>query len=112
MAASWNVNHAQQYTSDTAMLICTGSTFKWISSVDYYANGKLTFVEPPADAPNNISDLECANVYLSDTDKQPILSTATSPLLIPFLATELDRLQRPFTSFPYQSAHSRAPPII
>lgn len=112
IAASWNVNNAQQYVSDDAMLICTGSTFKWISTVDFYASGKLTFIEPPADAPNNIDNLDCSNVYINDPDKQPLQSILLNQILVRYQAIELDRLQRPFTSFPYQTAHSRAPPII
>lgn len=112
LASAWSVNTAQQYATNDAMMICTGSTFKWISVKDFYESGQINYIEAPADAPDNIRNVDCSYSYIAE---QYTNSTYTPFSLVDFIAyqaTTLDRIQRPYTSFPYSTAQTRAPPTF
>ncbi len=112
LAASWTASQAQQYASGDEMLICTGNTFKWISQRAFLETGEFVPIEPPADAPAQISEVDCSNQYLSDlqTDNSFVVSIPENDLVA--RAKTLRLAQRPYTAFPYQKAQSRAPPLL
>jgi hypothetical protein len=112
LASSWKVNNAQQYSSDDAMMICTGSTFKWISTQAFYDLGQMVFIDPPADAPHHIDNLDCSFEFISDNEKQSINDTNSYTLNLAYQAMATVRAQRPYTAYPYQSAQTRAPPLL
>ncbi|WP_235312760.1 hypothetical protein [Paraglaciecola algarum] len=112
LASSWKVNNAQQYASVDAMMICTGSTFKWISATDFYELGKVIFIDAPADAPDNIHNLDCSFVYINDHDKQKTHDLINTVKNIAYRASVLTLAQRPYTAYPYQTAQTRASPLV
>ena len=110
LSASWMGHYAEQFADENAMLICTGSKLKWISTDAYFNYNKVVFIDPPEQAPEQVEDIDCANVFISD---KHIAKIAKFPVFTDFLAHQAftSRLQqRPYTAYPYRSAHSRAPP--
>jgi hypothetical protein len=112
IGSAWAVNNAQQYATDDAMMICTGSEFKWISTEDYFSSGEMVFVDPPTNAPTSLENLDCSFSYLAE---QFIDNTDLPPQVdfgIAYDATALTLAQRPYTSFAYLNAQTRAPPLL
>ncbi|MGJ8680015.1 hypothetical protein [Paraglaciecola sp.] len=112
LASSWKVNNAQQFVSDDAMMICTGKSFKWISTQAYYDLGELVFIDPPADAPSDISNIDCAYGFILDHEKQTKQDPATLSQRVAYQTNVLSLAKKPYTAYPYQTAHTRAPPLI
>lgn len=110
LASSYAVNNAQQYADEDSMMICTGSTFKWISTSAYFELGKVVFIDPPLNAPEDINEIDCSFEYLSDQQANTSLVYALLDDFIAYNATVITRAQRPYTSYPYQTSQSRAPP--
>lgn len=112
LASTWAVNEAQQYATDDAMMICTGSTFKWISTAEYFDSGQVVFIDPPANAPTNLQSLDCSFEYISDQHTDQTNVSYQDNISIAYKATVLTRAQRPYTSFAYLTAQTRAPPLL
>jgi hypothetical protein len=112
IGSAWAVNNAQQYATDDAMMICTGSQFKWISTQDYFTTGEMVFIDPPSDAPSSVDNLDCSFAYTAvqyiDNDVLPTLFDKN----IAYQAKARAIAQRPYTAFAYSTAQTRAPPYI
>jgi hypothetical protein len=112
IGSAWAVNNAQKYATDDAMMICTGSQFKWISTEDYFSTGEMVFIDPPTDAPKNIDNLNCSFLYIAEQyihkDVLPVLPDRN----IAYQALTRAIAQRPYTAFAYSTAQTRAPPIV
>ena len=112
IGSAWAVNNAQQYATDDAMMICTGSQFKWISTEDYFATGKMVFIDPPSDAPTSVDNLDCSYLYIAeqyiDKDVLPTLIDKS----IAYQAKAIVIARRPYTAFAYSTAQTRAPPFV
>jgi hypothetical protein len=65
-AASSMLSAAQRYADEDSILICTGSTYQWISLKTFELTGKIEFVDPPENAPAEFKDLKCSYAYLAD----------------------------------------------
>lgn len=116
IAAEQRVSSLRSLTSVTAhqdvMLICTGNTMQWASLEIYQTTGRIEFVSPPIDVPSGEAEVECANgalakqfVELTIVDNSPIT------IWVQYLALKSVLQKRPYTSYAYQSALSRAPPL-
>lgn len=112
IGSAWVVNNAQQYATDDAMMICTGSQFKWISSEDYFATGKMVFIDPPTNAPNNIDNLDCSFSYLAEQYTESHVLPTLVDKNIAYQTYALAIAQRPYTAFAYSTAQTRAPPTV
>lgn len=112
IGSTWVVSNAQQYATDDAMMICTGSQFKWISSEDYFTTGEIVFIEPPTDAPTNVDNLDCSFSYLAEqyTDKTELPTQVDKN--IAYQAKAIVLAQRPYTAFAYSTSQTRAPPTV
>jgi hypothetical protein len=106
------VNNAQQYSTDDVMMICTGSQFKWISTEDYFTTGEMVFIDPPADAPQSVDNVDCSFVYLAEQYTNNLALPVQVDKSIAYQAKVLNLAQRPFTAFAYSTAQTRAPPIV
>jgi hypothetical protein len=106
------VNNAQQYSTDDVMMICTGSQFKWISTEDYFTTGEMVFIDPPADAPQSVDNVDCSFVYLAEQYTNNLAVPVQVDKSIAYQAKVLNLAQRPFTTFAYSTAQTRAPPIV
>ena len=111
LAASWQVEQAQKYASDDAMLICTGSTFKWISQSVFFDTGEFSFIEPPEDAPETVHQVDCSYSYLADNQSDQTFESFLSAEFVAHNSYVARLAQRPYTAFPYQKAQPRAPPL-
>lgn len=112
IGSSWVVNNAQRYATDDAMMICTGSEFKWISTVDYFASGEMVFIDPPTDAPASVENVDCSFSYLAEQYTDISNLPAQLDKNIAYKAKALALAQRPYTAFAYRTAQTRAPPIV
>ena len=112
IGSAWVVNNAQQYATDDAMMICTGSEFKWISTQDYFTSGEMVFIDPPTDAPSSVDNLDCSFSYLAEQylDKTELPTQVDKS--IAYKAKALALAQRPYTAFAYSTAQTRAPPTV
>ena len=91
-------------------LICTGKEIKWISLSKTAQSNHFVFVNAPEEAFDiDITNL-CPDNVLSDFKN--IIATLDHEGLVQFVSfrARLVRLaQQPFTAYPYQKSHSRAP---
>ena len=108
--ASWQVLQLQKYVSDDAMLVCTGDQFKWISQTIYLETGQFSFIEPPADAPDKIDQVDCSYSFLADNQSDLLNLPVVTQKASSYKNHVARLVQRPYTSFPYQQGLSRAPP--
>ena len=101
----------QQQTFGDVELICTGKQMKWVSlSLSFQAN-QFVYVDAPEQAPE-VNHL-CPNETF--TEPSHLITTAGVTLLhrfVSYRAKIAQLIQRPYTAYPYQTAQSRAPPII
>ena len=103
---------ALEHKNQDAMLICTGTSMKWASQQVFIDTGRIQFVEPPKDIPNDIQDIECSNgLLVKFSSDLPILSDIVVSRWQQYLAIVQSLVQRPYTAFPYQTGLSRAPPL-
>ncbi len=110
LASSYALNHAQQYGNENSMMICTGSTFKWISTSAYFELGTIVYIDPPTNNPEKITEIDCSLVHLSDPqDFMPTINSLIDDFIV-YNATVITLAKRPYTSYPYQTSQSRAPP--
>ena len=112
IGSAWAVNNAQQYATDDAMMICTGSQFKWISTKDYFATGEMVFIDPPNDAPISVDNLDCSFLYVAEQYIDSHVLPMQIDKGIAYQAKALALAQRPYTAFAYSTAQTRAPPYI
>lgn len=113
LATALVVNEAQSYASDDAMLICTGSDYRWISQSAFIEFGETVYLEAPSDAPTTDGhSLDCGYKYLSlhDDHVGELPHIAGAALAHQQLVQRL--AQRPYTAYPYQHSLSRAPPHL
>lgn len=94
-------------------LICTGKEMKWISLSKTAQSNHFVFVNVPLEA----LDIEIKNLCPDNvlSDFKNIIAALEHDGLVQFVSyrARLVRLaQQPFTAYPYQKAHSRAPPIF
>ncbi|WP_289029148.1 hypothetical protein [uncultured Paraglaciecola sp.] len=61
------VSHANDFADQDSVLICTGTSYKWMSLSVYEQTGKVKYIDPPENSPENLSDLNCTYGYLSDS---------------------------------------------
>lgn len=111
--AAYNTNQAQTYTTEDAVLICSGTSYKWMSKSLFIEQGIIQYVDEPQDIPNQYHQIECSYSYLLDHHSVD-LSTPTHIQVsdIKYKALVITIAQRPYTSFTYSTALSRAPPHI
>lgn len=110
-AASSLVGQAQNYQNEEVALICTGSTFKWISVAVYQKTGKFEFVEKPADAPQYSKNIKCAQAYLHDSHGDKAIFTHYLNLTaIKIHFNSLPTINAEYLVKKHQLATSRAPP--
>lgn len=112
LTAAIAVNKAQAYASGDAMLICTGSDYKWVSYSAFFGRGETVFVAAPDGAPlPDDGSLDCGYEFLSLHDEHvtELPQIAIQLLVYQQLVQALG--QRPYTAYPYRTALSRAPPL-
>jgi hypothetical protein len=112
-AASSLLSRAQTFANDNTALICTGSSFKWISMSVYQQTGIIAFVDAPDNAPSNIEQTKCSYAYLADThcdDKYLTGQKHTISLVNSNIA--MSYINAIYATAKHQLAPSRGPPIF
>lgn len=65
-AASSMMSYAQSFADEDRILICTGSSYKWISLSAFESTGNIEFVDAPENAPSSLQEIKCSYAYLAD----------------------------------------------
>lgn len=94
-------------------LICTGSTFKWMSLSVYQQTGEILFVEAPENAPSGFEHIKCSYSYLNDaqTDKFVLSHISLLPVLN-YSQAKVNIINALHIGRKHQLALSRAPPFL
>lgn len=94
-------------------LICTGSQMKWISLSLTEELGSFVFVDAPDGAEELPLDSLCPAGAMADIQSNVALVSLAIQITFDAYRAFAARLnQRPYTLFAYQSAQSRAPPLV
>ncbi|MCF2948549.1 hypothetical protein L0668_10560 [Paraglaciecola aquimarina] len=110
-AASSLVSQAKSFTNQDVELICTGSTFKWMSVSHYQQTGEILFVDAPDNAPDGFEHIKCSYSYLNDNNsEQALISTQASLAYEPFSNQTIEFINAEYINRKHQLAPSRAPP--
>ncbi|WP_441004534.1 hypothetical protein [Pseudocolwellia agarivorans] len=111
VVAAYNTNQAQNYAKDDAVLICSGTSFKWMSKSAFIEEGKIIYIDEPENTPSEYHQIKCSYSYLIDHHTFE-LSTPLDVQIseIKYRALVLAIAHRPYTSFTYSTSLSRAPP--
>ena len=113
LASSYNTNQAQYYANNDAVLICSGTSFKWMSKSAFIEQGRVVYIEAPNDVPSEFHQVKCSYAYLADlhTDNISVdLNTQIDDII--YHALVITIAKRPYASFTYLAALSRAPPQL
>ncbi|MBO1254393.1 hypothetical protein J3L16_01695 [Alteromonas sp. 5E99-2] len=113
LLASYSMNAAQKVASTKAdvMLICTGSTIKWVSETAYLLTGDIVEIAPPTDYQSGSDEIDCVYSFLSDMNTDAIV--LLDNVLASQKFTQLSEyLFFTHLSAQYSSALSRGPPSI
>ena len=101
----------QSKTHGDTELICTGAQMKWISVSLTEELGRFVFVDGPDDVDQRMLENACPAGTMSDLQSAvAVISDAIVVSFSRFHALVRSLRQRPYTSFTYQTALSRAPP--
>ncbi|WP_299081030.1 hypothetical protein [uncultured Paraglaciecola sp.] len=113
VAASSMVSHAQSFADDDRVLICTGSTYKWISLSSFELTGKVEFVDAPENAPTYLQEIKCTYAFLADPtfDDLWVITQPHSTLGINTSST-IGYFNAIYATAPHRLALSRAPPTF
>ncbi|MBL4631674.1 MAG: hypothetical protein JKY14_11125 [Paraglaciecola sp.] len=107
------LTNAQNYVDEDSVLICTGSTYKWISLSAFELTGKVKFVDAPEDAPDNLHEIKCIYAFLADHNPDTLWPFAPTPLILPVNSnTAISYFSALYATSKHQLALSRAPPLI
>ncbi|WP_426369053.1 hypothetical protein [Pseudocolwellia sp. HL-MZ7] len=113
VVAAYNTDQAQSYATKDAVLICSGTSFKWMSKSAFIDQGIILYVDEPKDIPSEYHQIKCSYSYLIDHHTYELSSLLDVQISeIKYRALVLTIAQRPYTSFAYSTALSRAPPYI
>ncbi|WP_426360363.1 hypothetical protein ACPUVO_09160 [Pseudocolwellia sp. HL-MZ19] len=111
LVAAYNTDQAQSYTKIDAVLICTGTSFKWMSKSTFIEKGIVQYIEEPEDIPSQYHQVKCSYSYLIDHHTtEPSVNNHLQISEVKYNALVLTIAKQPYTSFTYSTAHSRAPP--
>lgn len=113
VVSAYNTNQAQSYTNQDAIFICSGASFKWISKSAFVDKGIIEYIEEPKDVPSQYHQVKCSYSYLIDHHTfEPSTPLQVQISEVKYTALVISIAQRPYTSFTYSTALSRAPPHI
>lgn len=112
-AASSMLTYAQGFADEDRVLICTGSTYKWISLSTFELTGKVEYVDAPENAPSNLQEIKCSYAYLADHNPGPPWLTAQVQLTLPLNSnTAIGYFSALYATARHQLALTRAPPTF
>ena len=111
LLASYSMNAAQKLASTKAdvMLICTGSTIKWVSESAYLLTGDIVEIAPPTDYQSGSDEVDCVYSFFSDVSTDDFLLFDKIVTSLRFYQTS-QYLFFIHLSAQYSSALSRGPP--
>ncbi len=111
LLASYSMNSAQKLAATKAdvMLICTGSTIKWVSEAAYLLTGDIVEIAPPTDYQSGSDEIDCVYSFLSDVSTDDIMMFDNILESLRYIQTS-EYLFFIHLSAQYSSALSRGPP--
>jgi len=111
LVAAYNTNQAQSYATDDAILICSGTSFKWMSKSAFIDEGKIIYIDEPENTPSEYHQIDCSYSFLAEHHVFELSSPVEIQISeIKYKALAIRIAQRPYTSFTYSTSLSRAPP--
>lgn len=110
-AASSLLNQAKSFANQDVELICTGSSFKWMSISVYQQTGEIKYVDAPENAPSGFDNIKCSYSYLNDNHSDQTLLGDIPSISVSITTNEIvDYLNAEYLARKHQLAFSRAPP--
>jgi hypothetical protein len=105
--------YAQGFADEDRVLICTGSTYKWISLATFELTGKVEFLDPPENAPSNLQEIKCSYAFLADPNPDTLWPTTQPPAVLPVNTnTAIGYFNALYAPARHQLSLSRAPPYF
>jgi len=112
-AASSMLTYAQGFVDEDRVLICTGSTYKWISLSTFELTGKVEFVEAPENAPSNLQEIKCSYAYLADPNPDHYCEIMQPAFTLPIVSNiTIGYFDAIYATARHQLALTRAPPTF
>jgi len=113
VVAAYTANQAQNHGTEDAVLICSGTSYKWMSKSAFIEQGIIQYIDEPQDIPDQYHQVKCSYSYLIDHHTVDLITpTHIQVNEIKYKALVITIAQRPYTSFTYSTSLSRAPPYI
>lgn len=110
-AASSLTSQAKSLNTQDVELICTGSTFKWMSVSIYQQTGEIQFVEAPENAPDGFDHIKCSYSYLYDNGSDQVLISYQKKIVFENSSNQvIDYTNAEYTARKHRLAPPRAPP--
>jgi hypothetical protein len=112
-AASSMLTYAQGFADEDKVLICSGSTYQWMSLSTFELTGKVEYVDAPENAPSNLQEIKCSYAYLADPNPDtPWLIAQVQPTFPLRSNITIDYFNALYTTARHQLALTRAPPTF
>jgi hypothetical protein len=112
-AASSMLSYAQGFADEDRVLICTGSTYKWISLSTFELTGKVEFVDAPENAPSTLQEIKCSYAYLADPNPDNLWLTKQLNDTLPITSSvAIGYFGAIYATARHQLALTRAPPTF
>jgi hypothetical protein len=100
----------QSFSDEDTLVICTGTSVKWISASVFYDTGSIVEVDAPDDTPDNLHEVSCIFAQLNDSPKNSIFVSLQN-LVIPLLNTAVETTKLLIVPTDYvNNFNARAPP--
>ncbi|MEP1382392.1 MAG: hypothetical protein ABJK64_01220 [Paraglaciecola sp.] len=106
------LNNAKSFAAEDSVLICTGSSYKWMSLSVYELTGKVEYIEPPENTPHNSQDIRCVYGYLSDAKYNDLVINSFDHLVIPIdVNLNINYFEALYPNAKHQLSLTRGPPF-
>ncbi|MEP0356063.1 MAG: hypothetical protein ABJH06_05980 [Paraglaciecola sp.] len=106
------LNHTKDFAGEDSVLICTGTSYKWMSLSVYELTGKVEYIEPPENTPHNSQDIRCVYGYLSDANYHDLAINNVGHLVTPIdVNFNIRYFEALYPNAKHQLSLTRGPPV-
>lgn len=105
-------NDAKDFVDEDSVLICTGTSYKWMSLSVYERTGKVEYIEPPEHTPKNLKDIRCVYGYLADSNDNDLAVNSLNNLIAPLDKNpNISYFEALYADAKHQLSLTRGPPF-